>query len=263
MMRVLRPVLAVFGLLIVALGGVLAFPQLLFAHHVRHGVYDVWSDRPIPPAIDGVLDDVTRRLAASEIDEPTRGERVFLCNDDWRLALFSKRLNGRLGGVADNEISRSVFIRHADVAANRVIRPDGRGAGPDRPLSYYIAHELTHVLEGDVVGRTMHFTEPGWLLEGYADFVGKGGAFDLAENRRLLLAGDPLLDFKRSGLYRRYHLEVAELIERRHIGIRQLLAHPPAEASALAMVEADAGLGVGPGLGAQPPNGRSPSPSPR
>jgi len=243
MMRVLRPLLAVLGLGAAALGAVLAFPQLLFAHHVRHGIYDVWSDRPIPPAIGPVLDDVTRRLARAEIDEPARGERIFLCNDDWRLALFSKRLNGRLGGVADNEISRSVFIRHADVDANTVIRPDGQVAGPDRPLSYYIAHELTHILEGDVVGRAMHFTEPTWLLEGYADYVGKGGAFDLAENRRLLLANDPRLDFRRSGLYRRYHLEVAELIERRHIGVRQLLAHPPAEASALAMVEADPGLG--------------------
>ncbi len=243
MMRVLRYVLAGLLLAVVAFGVVLAFPQLLFAHHVRYGVYDVWSDRPIPPQIRPVLDDVTRRLARSEIDEPARGERVFLCNDDWRLALFSKRFSGKLGGVADNEISRSVFIRHADVAANTVIRPDGQTAGPDRPLSYYIAHELTHILEGDVVGRTMHFTEPSWLLEGYADDVGKGGGFDLAENRRLLLADDPRLDFKRSGLYRRYHLEVAELIERRHIGVRQLLAHPPTEASALAMVEADAGLG--------------------
>lgn len=242
-MRFVRPVLAVLALVLVAFGAVFAFPQLLFAHHVRHGVYEVWSDRPIPAAIDGVLDDVTRRLARSEIDEPGRGERIFLCNDDWRLALFSKRFNGRLGGVADNEISRSVFIRHADVAANTVIRPDGQTAGPDRPLSYYIAHELTHILEGDVVGRAMHFTEPGWLLEGYADYVGKGGGFDLAENRWLLLANDPRLDFRRSGLYRRYHLEVAELIERRHIGVRQLLARPPTEASALAMVEADPGLG--------------------
>lgn len=239
MTRLIRPPLLTLAAALAALVGLFAFPEVLFAHHLTYKTYQVWSDRPISPAIRPLLDDVSRRLARSAINEPARDQRIFLCNDGWRLALFSKRFDSHLGGVADNEFSRSVFIRHADIDANVVIRPDGQPAGPDRPLTYYFAHELTHILEGDVVGQLT----PSWLLEGYADYIGKGGDFDLAENRRLLLAGDPKLDFKRSGLYRRYHLEVAELIDRQHRSIRELLAHPPDEVAVLAQVKADAGLG--------------------
>lgn len=210
--------------------GVLVFPQPLFAHSTVHGQYRVWSDRPIDPAIAAVLDDATRRLRTSELFDPAAEFRIFICNEPWRLWLFSR--STAVGGSADPLFSRNIYLREADIAANRLIPPTGVLADADvRPLSYFIAHEATHVMQSRAFGRLMEWRFPDWLTEGYADWVGKSGQFDFAENRRLLARGDPRLDHARSGLYRRYHLMVAFLIERQGRSARELFDQPPEEAA--------------------------------
>jgi hypothetical protein len=234
-------VLLAIGLAAVALFAVLCTPQPFFAHHVSFGRYRVWSDRPIPRQIAGVLDDVTRRLARSDLYTPDQRFRIFLCNDEWRLALYSWHFQGGMGGTTDGAFTQNVYIRRSDVALNRLIPRQGWTAEKmaGRPLSYYIAHELTHVLEARAFGRTDGLRYPRWLREGYADYVGKGGDFDLAANARLLRAGAPALDPKVSHLYLRYHLEVAYLMDRKHRTIRQIFADPPDEATLLAQIKAD------------------------
>jgi hypothetical protein len=230
------PRLAAAGAILIAVFlAVIYFPQPLFAHHLRYEQYDLWSDRPIPPqAAAAVLDDATRRLARSPLWSPGQRFSVFICNDNWRLALYSQRFSGRMGGVTDMNFTRNVFLRSADIAANRLIPPHPGADMSDRPLSYYVAHEITHALESRSFGRGTAARYPHWLLEGYADYIGKGGDFDYAKNLALLKARAPELDFKRSGLYRVYHLEVADYLDRRHMTVAQLFAAPPTEAQALA-----------------------------
>ncbi len=88
-------------------------------------------------------------------------------------------------------------------------------------------------MQSRTFGRLMKFRSPAWLIEGHADFVGKAGAFDFEENRRLLREGDPRLDHARSGLYRGYHLMVAMLIEKDGHTIRRLFADPPLESEVI------------------------------
>jgi hypothetical protein len=214
--------------------GVLAFPQPVFGHSVSHGNFHVWSDRPIDPAIAGVLEDAERRLMTSELYDPSQSFRIFICNEPWRLALYTR--NTAIGGAADPLISRNIYLREADIASNRLVPPPPHRALADedvRPLSYFIAHEATHVMESRAFGRLMELRYPDWLTEGYADLVAKGGAFDIAENRRLLRAGDPRLDYARSGLYRRYHLMVATLLAKPGARIHHLFADPPEEEDVL------------------------------
>jgi hypothetical protein len=64
-----------------------------------------------------------------------------------------------------------------------------------------------------------------WQQEGYADYVGKGGIFDFAAVQRDFRAGVPALDPRRSGLYLRYHLLVAELIDHKGMTPEALLSH--------------------------------------
>ena len=59
---------------------------------------------------------------------------------------------------------------------------------------------------------------------GYADYVGKGGAFDFAATLRDFNAGAPSLDPKRSGLYLRYHLLVADLLDHQGMTADELLS---------------------------------------
>ena len=69
--------------------------------------------------------------------------------------------------------------------------------------------------------------------------VGKAGRFDMAENIRALRAGSFAMDPRASGLYRRHHLEVAYLLDRQGLTIRQLYADPPDERALRARIMAD------------------------
>jgi hypothetical protein len=214
-------------------------PYPLFAHHLRYGAYDVWSDRPIPAAAArAVLDETTRRLARSPLWSPDQRFRVFVCNDNWRLALYSLRFSGRMAGATDTIFTRNVYLRESDFAAGRLIPPSPRADMTDRPMAYYLAHEFTHVMESRALGRAPSLRYPHWLLEGYADYVGKAGRFDYAANLALLQAGAPELDWRRSGLYRVYHLETAYYLERRGWTVAELFARRPSEAEALRAVMA-------------------------
>jgi hypothetical protein len=223
---------------------VLCTPQPLFAYYVAYGRYQVWSDRPIEPQIRPVLDDVTRRISRSAIYRPDQRFRIFICNDPWRLALYSQRFSGAMGGAADTALTRNVYIRRADIPRNRLIPPSGWDAAKmsGRPLSYYIAHEIAHVMESRAFGRATSVRFPTWLNEGYADYVAKAGDFDLARNVRDLRAGALEMDPKASGLYRRHHLEVAYLLDRDGMTIGQLYANPPDEAALRARILSDHSL---------------------
>ena len=89
----------------------------------------------------------------------------------------------------------------------------------ERTLSYYIGHEITHVLLARELGALKQWQLPAWKNEGYADLVAKGGEFDYERAREQLRRGDRELDPKRSGLYLRYHLLVAYLLERKGLSV--------------------------------------------
>jgi hypothetical protein len=244
MPRLLTRIVLAAGLIVAAGFAVLCTPQPLFAHRLTYGRYQVWSDRPIEPQIKGVLDDVTARISRSAIYSPGQRFRIFICNDPWRLALYSQRFSGGMGGVADTAFTRNVYVRRSDIPRNRLIPPSGWNAAKmaDRPLSYYLAHELTHVMESRAFGRGSAVRYPDWLNEGYADYVAKAGRFDMAENARALRAGALAMDPKMSGLYRRHHLEVAYLLDRQGATIQELYADPPDEAALRARIIADPSL---------------------
>lgn len=235
-MKWVRRVAAVMALPLALLAGVLLFPQPLFGYSLTHGNFQIWSDRPIDPAIAAVLDDAERRLRASELHKEGEAFRIFICNEPWRLGLLAR--STQIGGVAETVFTRNIYLREVDVAGNRLVPPWGRLADAEvRTLSYFIAHEAVHVMQSRRFGRLNMARHPEWLTEGYADWVGRAGAFDFDHNRRLLRAGDPRLDYGRSGLYRRYHLMVAELIERRGFTAARLFDDPPPEAEVMRLLE--------------------------
>jgi hypothetical protein len=120
-----------------------------------------------------------------------------------------------------------VFLRDASVESDRLISPRGVPVPGDRTLDYFIAHEITHQLTGQALGPIRYLRLPQWVREGYADYAGKGSGFNYDAARRAFLAQAPEMDWKRSGLYWRYNLLVAYLLERRHWSVEQLLRDPP------------------------------------
>lgn len=234
MRRRITRAIGVLALLIAIVAGPLLYPDPLFAHAARYGAFDIRSDRPIDPGMARVVADAERRLRTSELFQPDDRFRIYICNDSWRLLLFTR--STQVGGTAD-PLTRNIYLREVDIPHNRLIGPDGEIADAEvRPLSYFIAHEAAHVLEGRRFGRWAALRAPKWLSDGLADMIGKGGDFDIAENRASLLAGDPEMTEERArvGLYRRYHLMVAALIQEQGRTPADLYAAPPPESVALA-----------------------------
>ena len=107
---------------------------------------------------------------------------------------------------------------------DRLIGASGHPVPADRPLSYFIAHEIMHIEHGRLLGRLGYLRLPQWADDGHADYVARD--IDLAEALEGFKSGARELDPARSGLYLRYQLMVAYLIDKKHVDPRALLAHP-------------------------------------
>jgi hypothetical protein len=207
----------------VAYGLLLTYPQPLFAYELRAAGIVLHADRPIPEAMRATLHRVRARLDRSAIAEPARVQHVFVCQARWRFAVFARN-NYRVGGIANVYIGQHVFLRDSDMDRDRLIGPGGRPVPADRPLSYFIAHEIMHIEHVRLLGRVGYLRLPQWADDGHADYVARD--IDLAKALVGFKSGERELDPARSGLYVRYQLMVAYLIEKRHLEPRVMLAHP-------------------------------------
>jgi hypothetical protein len=180
---------------------------------------------PPPPGATEVLRDVEQRLARSPIYRRNRVYDVFLCDSATLYDLFAFPHRGT-GGETFFWLGNNSFIRPARFEENRLIGPSGRDVPGERSLAYFLAHEVVHAMMADAVGTWRYFRLERWQQDGYADYVAKGGAFDFAGTLRGFRAGAVDLDPQRSGLYLRYHLLVATLLDKRGISVPDLLAGP-------------------------------------
>jgi hypothetical protein len=214
------------GIVFVSYLVLLSHPGLFFRHAFTRGGITLYSDEPIPPEATGrVLDVVERRLARSPLAAPSRVKdlRIYICNRRWRFALFAN-FRYKAAGLAYGPLSGNIFLRTAHFDANRLVNYSGREVPGERTLSYYIAHEIMHTLVTRELGVVKQWRLPDWKNEGYADLIAKGGEFDYERAREQLRRGDRELDPKRSGLYLRYHLLVAYLLDHQGISVDDLLS---------------------------------------
>jgi hypothetical protein len=207
----------------------LCMPQPFFSFSARANSLILHSDRPFSvSAAEHVLKLAEAKLATSPLYSNTQDHHIFICNSRWRQMLFFSKDYG-VGGVAPYPVTSNVFLRDALIDDNRLIGPSGNPVSGDRTLDYFIAHEITHQLTGDALGPVRYLKLPQWVREGYADYVGKGSSFDYPAARRAFLGDAPEMDWKRSGLYWRFNLLVAELLDRERWSVMQLLRHPPSQ----------------------------------
>jgi hypothetical protein len=119
-----------------------------------------------------------------------------------------------------------VFIRPTNLQRGRVIGRSGVEKGGDRTLAYFIAHEVTHAMTMDRIGRWRLGRLARFQEEGYADYVAFARPVDLARGRADLVANTADMDPRRSGHYDRYRLLVGYLLQRRGLSVDELLARP-------------------------------------
>jgi len=212
----------------VAIGGYLALllhPQPLFAFSVRDAAIVLHAREPLPLAAQGVLADATRRVAASPFYDPQATYDAFLCDDVRTFTAFTLWNRGA-GAVSQWDLTGNIFLRPSHVDRNRLVGRSGKETPGERTLSYFIAHEVTHTMLARRIGRLRYARLQRWQVEGYADYVGKAGDFDFEKTLAAFRADTRELDPKRSGLYLRYHLMVAYLLDRQGMTPEALLAGP-------------------------------------
>lgn len=200
-------------------------PQPLFAHTAeRHNIV-LHARAPLPAEAGPLLDDVARRVARSPIYDPARIHHVFLCDTPGLFALFAL-WDRNVGALSMWHLGGNVFIRPHSILRNSVIGPRGDEKRGERTLAYYIAHELAHTMSADHVGHRRYFNLAAFQQEGYADYVAFARPVDLAAGRAALARGDKQMSPSRSGLYKKYELMVAHLLERRGLTVDDILLLP-------------------------------------
>jgi hypothetical protein len=207
---------------------VLAYPQPLFAYEITRGGLTLHSTTPLPGAMQTTVDRALVRLQRSPVYASSGGIHIFLCQQQPVFTLFARQ-NYRAGGVADWLVGQHAFLRESDMHSDRLISPSGTAVATDRPLSYFIAHEAMHIAIARHVGRAAYSRLPQWVDDGYADYVARDIDYGAALERMKTDARE--LDPRRSGLYLRYHLMVAYLLEKKGVSLDALLSDPPDRAA--------------------------------
>jgi len=144
-----------------------------------------------------------------------------------------------VGGVNYYPFTTNIFMRNSIVDENALIGPSGNRATGERTLDFFIAHEITHTLTGQAIGTRAYMVLPEWKREGYADYVARKSVFNYEEMKRAFLANDPGMDPVKSGLYLRYSLLVAHLLDKKHWTVQQLLTTPIEQTSVEDMIRAE------------------------
>ena len=217
----------------------LSLPQPFFHTSVSAKNLTLYSDQSFAPASgQQVLELVEAKLTKSLLYSAEQKHLIFICNARWRQRLFFTYQYG-VGGVNYYPITTNVFLRDSIIEENCLIGPGGNRVPGERTLDYFIAHEITHSLTGQAVGGIAYHQLPQWKREGYTDYVGKGAEFNYDEARRAFLANDPKMDYAKSGLYWRFNLLVAHLLEKKQWSVQRLLTEPIEQTAVEEMIRAE------------------------
>ena len=217
----------------------LRLPQPFFHASVSAKNLTLYSDQPFTlESGQRVLELVEAKLANSPLYAAEQKHLVFICNARWRQRIFFTYVYG-VAGVNYYPFTTNVFLRDSIIEENCLIGPGGNRVPGDRTLDYFIAHEIAHTLTGQAVGPIDYHRLPQWKREGYADYVGKGAAFNYDEAKHAFLANDPKMDWAKSGLYWRFHLLVAHLLDKQHWSVQRLLEDPIEQTAVEEMIRAE------------------------
>ena len=154
---------------------VIAWPGALFSQQRGGGLVTFHAAAPLPESAEALAARVTAAFVAAPLGLPEHRVDVWLVDEGWPVRLFfagSPRASGLTYPVAS---TRNVFLRHADLGRDRLVR-GGRVVPPPRTLGYYLVHEITHLMVAERVGRLAVVRMPRWINEGFADYVALGPA---------------------------------------------------------------------------------------
>jgi len=212
-----------------AFWALIEFPSFLYSYKYTNDNLVIYSDNEIPNNIEKITNDVLYRLKKSSLYKPDNVYRVHLPTKYWRWALVTLPINYQNIGGFCTGFRRNVFMRPTDIANNKILFPGIELADlNERDLTYFITHEIGHAMVIDQIGLIEHMTQlPRWLEDGYPDYIAKK-TFDFGDNLAQYKRNEWRLT-KESGLYVRYHLFVAYLMDKKGDSIEYILKKIPDE----------------------------------
>jgi hypothetical protein len=212
----------------------LCFPQVLFGYNISEKGVTVYSRTPLPAETAARVDEDLGLVGQSEVAQPGRHERVFVCNNPWLFRLFAPLSASSFAiswPVTDN-----VFIAQADVAKD--LATSAAEKHNRRAFSGVLAHEITHGLIRRRLGLLRGVRLPNWVAEGYCDFVARESSFPEETGLHLLADGgdEPSPSFR----YFAWRQMVRHLIDDEHYSFDELVLR----AGDLAAVKAETIAGL-------------------
>jgi hypothetical protein len=199
---------------------ILIFPEVLFAHHIRHRNFDVYSEIPLDAKIIPILDEAATLMERSPLNDPGMEHRLFLCDTPFKRRWLAPRTHVSFGTTYTVLLRRNTILNRTDVPANLIFRD--APARNRRSLSSVIAHERVHALMDYRYGDLTCERLPDWKKEGYCEYIAGSPTFDVDEGKRLVRRGES--DASAPFRYFRYWLMVKYLIDIERLDIDEILA---------------------------------------
>jgi len=182
----------------------ITFPHLFFQSEQLENLHLYHHGKSVE--VRKVGEKALAKIKKSSLYNPDTIYRVFLTDSANEYAYFTT-LWRNSGGVFLIYANENVFIRPSLIEQDRLISPTGAIVAKDRPLNYFIAHEVAHAMEYEKLGFSKYNALNQWVREGIADHIGRD-KFDFDEMLENYRNNLPMMDYKQSGLYLEYQLLV-------------------------------------------------------
>lgn len=232
MFKIIKRLFLLLLLTFLGYWSLIEFPSFLFSHKHQNANLVVYSDKPIPANIEEITDEVLLRLNKSSLFNANKTYAVYIANDVWRWSLIAYPANLTTGvGGFNAGFHGNSFIRPSLISDNKIIPPGSYLLDAEqRDLVYFITHEVVHALLYDEVGYISNFVNyPRWFQEGYPDYIAKK-TFNFKDNLMQFKNNEKRLTVQ-SGLYVRYHLYMAYLMDVKKQSIQDVIKSTPEESA--------------------------------
>jgi len=241
-MRLLKRCLLWFGATVLGLialaAAVVIWPDPLFAYSAGSGKIIAHSDQPIPAAGgEALLRDCEALLARSPLKAESAHYHLYVTNADWRHYLYfypDLKAAGLAYGFAN-----TAFLSGADFATGRHVKWS-YVTTPPRTLAFFCAHELTHIVEKEHLGVIASESQPAWVHEGFADYVGIEHRQSFDELNAALGTREADVPMMMAyGSYPRFRLLVTYFLEKKGRTVDELMHTKLTYEQAMARMRAD------------------------